>query len=326
MAVFRKFMNFVSIAMMSCGGPAYADMRNSDFIKANPHSEDPSTWWTYGNGKKMKSPLRIYDADMAILFTLADLKVAQSYTQGSGYEPVKYKTADNQERAVARLYFVNYADTDLGAYHEFILALDTVPEKSQRDSIAYESPESVYQSMQLKNYQVFLDFLILNKADPVHAGRDAWGMNKHLGTTLFSSFDRGDLEGKLFQVSDGNQRPILLAKINLNKLLPEIGRTNLMDSFSAPATVPFAQINFDIREPSSLKGSSSPKGLEPRKVSFVNYNLAWTYRSLRFDGKNDVLRIGDGRSRMTKWQKRLSDLRMRPVVSLYGSRAQFTVN
>lgn len=156
------------------------------------------------SGAVVSTPFHCYDADALILYGTADLAALESLTQGTGYFPVSTDT-DPGRRGFVRLWLMDYQDTILGPYHEWVISIDA--DRHPR-AIPWKNAFSAMVPSADPDHHGLIDRLLLDQPLACEYGRELLGLDKRPGRFAIQRersrvrFEVTDAEGLLVARGD----------------------------------------------------------------------------------------------------------------------------
>jgi hypothetical protein len=159
------------------------------------------------------------DANSTAIFGTVDLAFATEMLKDTGRVPITVVQKDKPPMGLARLYFVNYAVSDVGKYNEFIVIVDGVEASASADAktLKWANPVSALLPAFDPKDRTFMHQLILQKeaTDAIAYGRELLGLDKRAGTV---DLQIAESENS-FDVKDEKGAPVVRGTVRPNKHL-----------------------------------------------------------------------------------------------------------
>jgi hypothetical protein len=159
-------------------------------------------------GQEAKLPAKFDHAIATYLLSLLDYQVASELCNGENFEPIRMIIPGSAHRAVGLVSAVDYHQTDIGKYREWILALWVVPKGEPMPDLNWVNPLSLtfYAVLGVNpGFTSFAPKMILTEPLPTEIGVDHYGIPKELGQVLY---DRTPAR-TCFEVQDGTGQWIM---------------------------------------------------------------------------------------------------------------------
>lgn len=151
------------------------------FYDRHPHTGSV----TLSTGDVVGTPFVACDVNSAAIFGTMDLSFARELLAGTGYVPLTVQQFGKPATALARLYFIDYLNTDLGPYSEFIFLVDAAPENSSIDqkTLTVVNPISTLLPAFDPKARTYIHRLVLQKqaTKAIAYGREILGLDKRAG-------------------------------------------------------------------------------------------------------------------------------------------------
>jgi hypothetical protein len=127
--------------------------------------------FTTSRGVLVHLPVQFYDTDGYELVGTADLGVLRRMTAGSGFQPIQAGAG----RGVANIAVVNYEDSNLEPYREFVL---NIPTNAEQLSVPAGNPFEMFGAVIDPQNVGVTEKLILNRQLPIDVGREYYHLDK----------------------------------------------------------------------------------------------------------------------------------------------------
>lgn len=180
---------------------------------------------TLSNGDRVGVPFRSCELNSSAIFGTIDLDVARQLLSGTGHVPLEVVRSGRPTTGLARLYFVNYLDVDIGPYNEFIFLVDAAEENGPSDAKSLQWSNSI--STLLPAFdpasRTMLHQLILPKEarTGIAYGRELLGLDKRAGAV---DLDQSS-DAMIFSVRDETGAPVVRGAIRPDKRLTTLMTT-----------------------------------------------------------------------------------------------------
>jgi hypothetical protein len=254
-------------------------------------------------GKLATLPGKFDHATATYLLSLFDYPAAQQLCEGNTFEPIPMMEAATR-RAVGHVCVVDYHQTDVGPYREWLLALWVVPRGERLPVLHWVNPTSLAFFAVLggdKGFTSFSPKMFLTEPLPTEIGVEYYGIPKEMGQV---SYQR-NREGTLFEVRTATGQWIMRAKVPTTRGLLARSRVflSLVRAFGLGACL---RVAWRKEMPMTLAGSaklSAKRAFIVAKVDPHAEFLTWDDRDCHFDVNQE-----------TEWGKRLGELGLAPAL------------
>jgi hypothetical protein len=234
---------------------------------ANGSCQDPlftvdypaNTDFVTAHGVETHMPVQFYDSRLFLLFGTGDLGYLQKLSAGSGWQPLR--TQDG--RGVTAIDVNDWADTNIGSYHELVLVFPVSPASEPPTTVDYsKNPyELVGASVDSAN-KVMSVKLIVDDQTAIDVGRDYYHLDKtpvpqQISTDISTSrakFSVADEQGR--QVLSGDF-PIDPSPVAQAQGFSQLGSTSGMQKWLGQTAVrggigAFDYVFRDVADPTSI--------------------------------------------------------------------------
>jgi deazaflavin-dependent oxidoreductase (nitroreductase family) len=221
------------------------------FTVQYPHTRTAST----AAGVTIPLPVHYYDAALFITLGTADIKSERALTASTDFEPVVTEAGDG----IGALFIADYADDDLGPYHEAMIAF---PVHEGGPVVVADDPGAMTAALLDPGNRIWGVRLLLDSQLPIDAGRELYGIPKvpspaSMPLTITPTHVK-------FDFSDANGTPIVSGDVVLptNNAVRSTAGLATQPSLLALAkdTISRGYVHFgfayrDIRRPSQLQSA-----------------------------------------------------------------------
>lgn len=267
------------------------------------------------------------DVNSTALFGTVDLGFAQQLLQGTGRVPIAVVQKGKPPMGLARLYFINYLSTDLGAYNEFILLIDGSEANASADAktLKWSNPVSALLPAFDPKTRSFMHQLILQKEAtvPIEWGRQ-FGMDKRPGTVDIQVRE----SATSFMVKDETGAPVVRGAVRPNRKLSGLLKTMTkfagaaFGEFLTPGDIQMKLHPLTLNQPIEASGLSFSKHpLRPGNVAEFTSNMHWLPSMNEATADNLELEL-DGSSTLGKM---LKDAHFTPAAFVTADHVSMTV-
>lgn len=163
-------------------------------------------------GQLATLPGKIDHATATYLLSLFDYQVASRLCDGENFEPLPMNVPQSARQAVGLVSAVDYHQTDVGPYREWILGLWVVPKGERVPILNWVNPLSLAFYAVLAGDKGFTSFspkMILTEPLPTEVGVEHYGIPKELGQV---SYER-TREQTLFEVQDSTGQWVMRTEV-----------------------------------------------------------------------------------------------------------------
>lgn len=294
-----------------------------DFVAKHPFTSTT----TLSTGVAVGTPFRGCDLNSGAIFGTIDFAFAQQLMAGTGRVPIQVRQFGKPPMGLARLYFVNYLTTDLGAYNEFIFLVDGVDENASADAkvLSWVGPTSALLPAFDPKTRSLTPRLILSKqaTTPIAYGREILGLDKRGGTVDIVNTS----SSMTFSVKDEQGKPVVRGALRPDK--------SLVGLLAASARLVGAAVG-ELVTPADLELKLHPLTLnQPIEVSALSFSrdplasgeiaqMKTTY--WWFPSMNDVTwwNIDFALDRSSELGKQLSDAHFTPAAFVTADHVSIT--
>jgi hypothetical protein len=157
-------------------------------------------------------PGKFDHATATYLLSLVDYQAAQRLCEGEHFEPIPMNVPQSARRAVGLVSAVDYHQTDVGPYREWILGLWVVPRGERAPILNWANPASLAFYAVLAGDKGFTSFspkMILTESLPTEVGVEHYGIPKELGQV---SYER-TRERTLFEAQEAAGQWVMRAEV-----------------------------------------------------------------------------------------------------------------
>jgi hypothetical protein len=139
-------------------------------------------------GQLIKLPGKFDHATATYLFSLLDYQTASWLCDGENFQPLSMSAPQSVQRAVGLVSVIDYHQTDVGPYREWILGLWVVPKGEPVPVLNWVNPASLFFHAVLsgdKRFTCFSPKMILTEPLPIEVGVEHYGIPKELGQVSY---------------------------------------------------------------------------------------------------------------------------------------------
>jgi deazaflavin-dependent oxidoreductase (nitroreductase family) len=221
------------------------------FTVQYPHTRTATT----AAGVSLPLPVHYYDAALFMTIGTADIKSERALTASTDFEPVVTEAGDG----IGALFIADYADDDLGPYHEAMIAF---PVHEGGSVVVADDPGAMTAALLDPGNRIWGVRLLLDSQLPIDAGRELYGIPKvpspaSMPLTITPTHVK-------FDFSDANGTPIVSGDVVLPPgsavsstadLVTQPSLLALAKDTTSRGYVHFAFAYRDIRRPSQLQSA-----------------------------------------------------------------------
>ena len=218
------------------------------FTTEFPHTTTATT----RSGVTFPLPLHYYDAALFGAIGTADLDTERELTAHTDFEPV----VTNDGHGIGALLVADYADDDLGPYHESMIAF---PVRRGGSMVVSDDPGAMVAALFDPSNEVWAIRLVLDQQLPIDAGREYLGIPKvpkpeSMGVAVTPSH-------VMFDFSEADGTPIASGNIVLDPGRTPSSATDLAEQSTTTSVLPgtasrgYLHLVFvyrDVRRPSTV--------------------------------------------------------------------------
>lgn len=290
-------------------------------------AKDPGERVALSSGTVVNDVFHSCDVNSTAVFGTVDLGLATQLLQGTGRVPITVVQKGKPPMGLARLYFINYLSTDLGAYNEFILLVDGVEANASADAktLKWSNPVSALLPAFDPKTRSFMHQLILQKQAtlPIAWGRE-FGMDKRGGTV---DIQVGEAVTS-FSVKDETGAPVVRGTARPNRKLSGLMKAMTrfagaaFGEFLTPGDIAMKLHPLTLNQPIEANGLSFSKHpLKPGTVAEFTSNMHWLPSMNEASADNLELEV-DGSSALGKM---LKDAHFTPAAFVTADHVSMTV-
>jgi hypothetical protein len=255
-------------------------------------------------GQLATLPARFDHATATYLLSLLDYEAASGLCAGENFDPLPMLHPRTGRQAVGFVAAVDYHQTDVGAYREWILGIWVWPRGGTPPGLRWVNPASLAFYGVLagdRGFTFFSPKMILTEALPTEVGVEHYGIPKELGRVSYErSRDR-----TRFEVGDAAGRWVLKAAVPTSRgPFARWGTVLLLARAFGPGAVVRLALKKEL--PITLAGSAKLCARSALSVARMDPRaefLAWDDRDCRLEVNPEA-----------EWGKRLAELRVSPAL------------